>query len=90
MASFALIQEICWLRGFMSELGFELEESTRVYMEGKSKCHRFGKQFSASQEFQGQRNNQISLVKTEDQKNGGPAVCSITYATCRHVNQGVS
>ena len=36
MAAFALIQEICWLRGVMSELGFELEEPTRVYMDSQS------------------------------------------------------
>ncbi len=87
MAVFALIQEICRLRGVMSELGFELEEPTRVY---KSKCHRFGKQSSTPQEVQAHR-NQISLVETEDQRNGrDPGECSITYATCRHANQGVS
>jgi hypothetical protein len=37
MAAFALIQEICWLRGVISELGFELvEEPTRVYMDSQS------------------------------------------------------
>jgi len=36
MAAFDLIQEICWLRGVMSELGFELEEPTRVYMDSQS------------------------------------------------------
>jgi len=36
MAAYALIQEICWLRGVLSELGFNSDEPTRVYMDSKS------------------------------------------------------
>ncbi len=36
MAAYALIQEICWLRGVLSELGFNTDEPTKVYMDSKS------------------------------------------------------
>ena len=36
MAAFAMVQEICWLRGVMFELGFELNEPTKVYMDSRS------------------------------------------------------
>ncbi len=36
MAAYALIQEICWLRGVLSELGFNTDEPTKVFMDSKS------------------------------------------------------
>ena len=36
MAAYALIQEICWLRGVLSELRFNSDEPTKVYMNSKS------------------------------------------------------
>ena len=36
MAAYALIQEICWLRGVLSELGFETDEPVKVFMDSKS------------------------------------------------------
>lgn len=36
MALYALIQDMCWLRGFMSEIGFEIEGPTPVFVDSKS------------------------------------------------------
>ena len=36
MALYALIQDICWLRGLMSEIGFELEGPTPVFIDSQS------------------------------------------------------
>jgi hypothetical protein len=36
MAAYALIQEICWLRGVLSALGFNTDKPKKVYMDSKS------------------------------------------------------
>jgi hypothetical protein len=36
MAAYAIIQEICWLRGVLSDLGFNTDEPTKVYIDSKS------------------------------------------------------
>jgi hypothetical protein len=36
MALYAVIQDICWLRGLMSEIGFELNEPTQVLVDSQS------------------------------------------------------